>query len=88
MPTHGEVSNPRTEIVHGKPVVFRDQRSGEVIYDGPSTSTSLTVTDRYCGHCKNWIRVAGVMGFLRWISDHDAGLCSKDDELAAQPEAK
>jgi hypothetical protein len=83
MPKHGDERNHHAEVKHGEPVTYRDARTGEVIYQGPVSSSSCTVHERYCGHCETWVRVAGVLGFIKFCAEHDDGACMH----SAQPNA-
>ena len=63
-PDHGAIRNRREETTYGKDVELTNIETGEAIYNGPLSSCTQTVEERYCSDCKSWFEVKGIMGAL------------------------
>lgn len=64
---HGEQRNRREETSHGAPVTLVDDEGAEV-YNGPMSSVTRTVVERFCMTCGDWVTCgaerspAGILG--------------------------
>jgi hypothetical protein len=76
-PKHGATRHHGYKTIDGKPVEMLDARTGQVVYSGPSSSTTVSVSETYCGHCKAWIQTNGVLGPLKFMAEHRDGDCQK-----------
>lgn len=79
-PKHGEIRNHRMETVQGEDRELLDGRTGEVVYRGPMVSMTQTACEKWCSHCKKWVRCAGIMGPIRFLAFHDKADCVNDRE--------
>jgi len=66
---HGDVRNHREETEYGQPVQLVGP-DGAVVYDGPLSSHTFTVEERYCASCREWIIIKGLMGILLFEFEH------------------
>lgn len=61
---HGEVRNRREETTDGPDVTFTNILTGKVVYQGPMSSCTQTVEERYCENCEIWSEARGLIGQL------------------------
>jgi hypothetical protein len=72
-PEHGEERGRHYESEwHGKDAVLP---GGTVLPGVLGSGFTQTVSERWCAHCRQWNRVAGVLGPIMWHATHDDGEC-------------
>jgi phage host-nuclease inhibitor protein Gam len=68
---HGEERNRRQETSEHGETEFLDATTGEVVYRGSAVSHTRSVVERWCSGCQEWVKVDGIMGFFRFMAEHD-----------------
>lgn len=71
MPNHGESRNHHTEKSEGSTTEYRDARTGEVVYKGPTVTLTQSVSEKWCEGCQKWIPVRGILGVFAWDTEHE-----------------
>ena len=68
-PQHGETRGPgRVETFYpGRAVTYINAETGEPMYQGPITSRTATVQERYCGYCHKYQQATGLIGGMLCI---------------------
>lgn len=60
---HGtERGTRRQETTYGEGRTFTNATTGEVVYSGPISSHTQTVSERYCAWCADWKQAKGIIG--------------------------
>lgn len=64
-PKHGEERNRRRETTAiGENHALLDEQSGEIIYEGPLSWSTTTVSERWCEVCKEWVECRGIFAHI------------------------
>jgi hypothetical protein len=79
MAKHGQERNLGRIQKTGKPVVFTDATTGEVVYSGPMSAMEGPTVERFCAKCRRWHKAEMVLAlFLGAIGCPDCGTAWDD----------
>lgn len=71
-PQHGDVRHAHQETILGKRVTYSNASTGEPVYSGPVSSTTLPACERHCAHCGAWKPQRGLLATILGCPDCQA----------------